>query len=345
MGYLRGLKSKNMAGKVCILRAGFDTKGPKDSLRLERAIPTIKFLLKNKSRVLIISHHGRPRAKDKSLKKFSLRAYIPFLEKNLKRKISFLKSMPKDLSQDGDVFMLENLRFFPGEKKNDPKFAKRLAALGDFYVNDAFSNSHRRHASMVAIAKYLPSYAGLSLEEEMRHLGNVLKKPEKPFVVIFGGAKIEEKIHVIKNLLPKASKFLLGSSIIDRPKIGIRSPKIVKPIDWISEKNEALDIGPLTVEMFAEIIRSAETIVWSGPLGKFEDKRFLGGSASLAKLIAKSQAFSVVGGGETTQLVKQLGLEKRYSFLSTGGGAMLEFLAGKKLPGIIALERSSRAMI
>jgi phosphoglycerate kinase len=339
MRYLRGLKSKSMVGKICVLRAGFDTKGPKDSLRLERAIPTIKFLLKNKSRVLIISHHGRPKARDKGLRKFSLRSYVPFLEKNLKRKIVFLKNIPKDLSQKGDILMLENLRFFPGEKKNDPKLAKRLADLGDFYVNDAFSNSHRQHASIVAITEYLPSYAGLSLEAEVKHLGNVLKNPKKPFVVVFGGAKIEEKVHVIKNLLPKATKFLLGSSIINKPPMGVKSPKIIKPIDWLSEDGEALDIGPLTVEMFAEIIKSAKTIVWSGPLGKFEDKRFFGGSASLAKLIAKSRAFSVVGGGETTQLVRKLKLEKRYGFLSTGGGAMLEFLAGKKLPGIEALKK------
>jgi len=263
---------------------------------------------------------------------------MPILARQLRRKIVFLMDIPAQLPA-GEIFLIENIRFFSGEKENHPTLAKRLSALGDFYVNEAFAVSHRAAASLVAITRYLPAYAGLLLSEEIRHLSRILKRPKRPLVIIFGGAKVADKAQAIKNLLPKAQAILVGSSAINRADLGIRSSKLIRPIDWLSDRGKALDIGPMTIKFFCEQISRAGTIVWSGPLGQFEDERFAQGSIAIARAMASASAFSLAGGGETTQLIEQLGLEKKFSFLSTGGGAMLQFLAGKKLPGLAALER------
>lgn len=342
---------KKLPGKTCILRVDFNvdpsTSSGQEALRLEASLPTIKLLLKGGARVVILSHRRRPLQESRNWnlesriksKNFSLQEFIPFLEKNLKEKITFLENIPTALS-NGKVFLMENLRFWPEEEANNLNFAKRLASLGDFYVNDAFAVCHRENASVAQLPKLLPSYAGLLLEKEMETLSEVMKNPKKPLVLIFGGSKFEDKASVIKNLLPKADKVLLGSSALDsKSQIENRkSMKIMLPIDWIGEGDNAFDIGPLTAEEYEKEIFKAKTIIWNGPVGKFEDKRYAGGSIAVAKAIAKSKAFSVVGGGETTQLILELGLRKKIGFLSTGGGAMLEFLAGKKLPGIEALK-------
>jgi len=347
MKFLKDLAKKNLTGKTCLLRVDFNIESVKDSLRLEESLPTIKFLLQKGARVVILSHRGRPNTSIKykvvSSKRFdselSLRVFIPFLRKNLRKKIIYLNDIPDKLP-NGKVFLLENLRFWPEEEADDLNFAKQLANLGDFYVNDAFAVSHRKNASVTQLPKLLPAYAGLLMEKEIGTLSEVIKNPKKPLVLIFGGAKIEDKLPVIKNLLPKANKVLLGSSILNYQyfTLLIQDKKVIRPKDYAGESSEALDIGPLTVEEYKKEIQNAGTIIWNGPLGKFEDKKYATGSIAIAKAVAASKAFSIVGGGETAQLILKLGLRNKIGFLSTGGGAMLEFLSGKKLPGIEALK-------
>ncbi len=334
MKFLGDVRKKDLAGKTCLLRADFNVESAKDALRVEATIPTVKFLLKNGARILILSHRGRPKGVDEKL---SLKVFIPFLKKNLKQEIHFLAGLPAKLGA-GKIFLMENLRFWPEEEVDGKDFARHLAKLGDFYVNDAFAVSHRANASITQLPQLLPAYAGLLLQKEIKTLSLVMKKPKKPLVLIFGGSKVDDKAPVIKYLLPKANKVLLGSSVLNNSATLPKSSKIERPIDWLAEGSLAMDIGSLTVERYGAEIQKAKTIVWNGPVGKFEDKKYAGGSAALAKLVAKSGAFSVIGGGETTQLILSLGLRKKIGFLSTGGGAMLEFLAGKKLPGIEALK-------
>jgi len=365
MHYLTELKSKNLSKEICVLRVDFNVKDIKDALRLEASLPTIKFLLKRGAKVVLLSHRGRPKSK-KSLNEFSLKFIAKFLAKKLGRPVKFInhfdfqkikeaviKAAPKS------IFLLENLRFLGGEEKNDAELAKRLASLGTFFVNDAFAVSHRKNASVYAITKFLTSYAGLLLENEIKSLDKVLKNPRQPLILILGGAKISDKIGLIKKFLNKARHILIGGGLANtllwtkgidigqslyEPKMSgiakglIKNKRVVLPNDWLVYKKQVLDIGPLTIQRFNEIIKTARTIIWNGPLGYFEDKRFRRGSAAIAKAISRSGAFSVVGGGETTQLVLSLGLKNRIGFLSTGGGAMLEYLAGKKLPGINALK-------
>lgn len=335
MRFLSKLKAKEFAGKTCLLRVDFNVENITDSLRLKNSLPVIKFLLKKGNKIVFLSHRGRPSKRDKAL---SLKFVVSFLEKNLKEKIVFLKEIPSKLPP-GKIYLMENLRFRPEEEKNDLNFAKKLARLGDFYVNDAFAVSHRENASITQLPKLLPSYAGLLLEKEIQTLSKAMLYPAKPLVVIFGGAKVENKIAAIKNLSKKTDKILLGSSVTaEIPELkSLPAAKIIKPIDWIFENGKAFDIGPLTAQKYAEEIKKARTIIWNGPVGWFENKKFAGGSITIAKAIAASKAFSIIGGGETTQLILQLKLQNKISFLSTGGGAMLEFLAGKKLPGIKAL--------
>ncbi|MDP1718823.1 MAG: phosphoglycerate kinase [bacterium] len=352
MKFLKDLTKKNLTGKICLLRVDFNVESMKDSLRMEASLPTMKWLLAKGARLVVLSHRGRPGISSKhqvvSSKYFdpelSLRGVLPFLRKNLREQVIYLNDIPDKLP-DGNIFLLENLRFWPEEEKDDAGFAKRLAKIGDFYVNDAFAVSHRKNSSVTQLPKLLPSYAGLLLEKEITTLAAVMKKPKKPLVLIFGGAKVEDKLPVIRNLLPKADKVLLGSSIFNYQyfTLLIRNKKIIKPIDWAKKDDLALDIGPLTAKLFIKEIKKAKTIIWNGPVGKFEDKKYLAGSRAVAKAIAASKAFSIVGGGETTTVFQraipnfQLLISDKKLFLSTGGGAMLEFLAGVKLPGISAL--------
>ena len=338
---------KNLANKNVLLRVDFNVEAEEDSFRLAAIAPTVKFLLKKRTRVVILSHRGRPqeiknkKSKNKNYDSFdgtlSLKEFLPFLKKNLKTTVKFLEKIPEKLPK-GKLFLLENLRFWKGEEANNAVFAAKLAALGDFYVNDAFAVSHRANASVTKLPKLLPSYAGLLFEKEIANLSAAIKKPKKPLVIIFGGAKVADKIPAMKNLLKKVDMVLLGSAASNNSTGLPSSEKIIHPIDWLGENNLALDIGPLTAEWYVQEIKKAKTIIWNGPLGKFEDKKYAKGSIVIARAISESKAFSVVGGGETTQLISQLGMEKKFNFLSTGGGAMLEFLAGKKLPGIEALK-------
>ena len=324
MRYLRDLDRDYLNGKKCLLRINLDVTNPKEaSLRINIAIPTINFLLDKGASILILSHRGRPEGEDKNL---SLKPLIEILENKIGQKIGWL----------------ENLRFDPKEQENDDDFAKELAAKGDFFVNDDFAVSHRANTSISAITKYLPSFAGLNLEKEIKTLSQVMDNPEEPLVVIIGGVKIGDKIGVIENLYSKADRFLMGSAYIDIDNSILKKEKVVLPEDWIVGDGKKLDIGQKTIENFGKIISKAKTIIWNGPMGKFEDSKYIEGSKKVAEAIASSNAFSIIGGGDTYQLLSILGMEDGFGFISTGGGAMLEFLAGKKLPALTALNENEK---
>jgi 3-phosphoglycerate kinase len=347
---------------TALLRLDFNTK---DDWRMRAVLPTIKFLLKHSSKVVIVSHRGRPSGFSKDL---SLRKDTAELSRLIKRKVVFvshfrfveIKKMVADAPR-GSVFLLENLRFLKGEEENSPALARSLASLADFYVNDAFAVSHRANASVTAVTKFLPHFAGFELEREIASLGKAMH-PKRPLVIILGGAKAADKLGVIKFFKKKADWFLLGGGPANsilwlkgmdvKKSVRDKDPKdlkelaalsryksVVLPIDFAWEKGFILDLGPKTVKMFAKKIGGARTILWSGPLGLIENKKFARASIAVAKAIAKNRrAFSVSGGGETVMFLKEYGLDKKFSFISTGGGAMVDFLAGKKLPGIEALK-------
>ena len=392
MKFLSSLTEKDLRNKICLLRVDLnvleaDRRGffnnrsglTRIPFRIEAVLPTIKFLTGKGAKVVILSHRGRPKpAKQanpelriKNLE-FSLKPFAKILSSLLKKPVRFMdfKIGKPDFQKSGSVFLLENLRFFDGEEKNDEKFAKKLASLGDIYVNDAFSVCHRANASVAAIVKFLPSYAGLLLEKEIKNLDKAMKSPKKPLIVILGGAKVSDKIGMIKNFLNRADYFLVGGGMantflaaqglpvgdslyeekmIPSARKFLKSKKIILPIDTAVYKREILDIGPKTIEKYSKIIENAGTIIWNGPMGYIEDKKFRKGSEAIAKAIIKNKAFSIIGGGETTaafqaatQINADINADKRRKnqrlFLSTGGGAMLEYLAGKKLPGLKVLK-------
>lgn len=385
MRYLSSLKTKNLSGKICLLRADFNIENA-DLLsngvhpRIAAVLPAIKFLIAKGAKVIILSHRGRPSPKGLKFSakggsasggqasSFTLKPFAAILSKLLKKSVKFVNfSNISNLSKSdfnrlkrSDIFLLENLRFNPGEDKNDLKFAKKLASLGDFYVNEAFAFCHRPAASMVGVPKLLPSFAGPSLENEIKNLSKIMASPKKPFVVVLGGIKVMDKVGLIKNFWDKADKFLIGggiantffaaqkmpmgNSLYEKDKIIfvkklLKSPKIVLPVDLAIKNGRILDIGSESAGIYARIIKTAKTIIWNGPMGYIEDKKFRKGSEAVLGAILKSKAFSVIGGGETTSLLQASNFKlKDNVFVSTGGGAMLEFLAGKKLPGIEVLK-------
>ena len=380
-------KLKGIRGKKVLLRLDLNVPLEKgkilDDNRLIIAKDSIEFLIKKGAKVIIISHLGK--AEGRFDEKYSLKPVASRLRKILKYPLKFItehepiKALRKlDKMKDAELVLLENLRFNPGELNNDSAFAKELAALADVYVNDAFSVSHRKQASVVAVKKYLPSYAGLLLEKELKALDKILK-PKKPFVVIMGGAKIQTKVRLIEKLLPKADKILFGGALANTiiNELGYEigksycdnnsgalvkkifskkgaEDKIILPIDLVVsltrtgkisvvrpdevKKSESiLDIGPETITLFSKYIRKAVTLVWNGPMGKFEDEHFKQGSLSLARLVAsrsKGRAYGVVGGGETVTVLKMTKMEEYVDFVSGGGGAMLAYLGGEKMPGL-----------
>ncbi|MBI2013754.1 MAG: phosphoglycerate kinase [Candidatus Colwellbacteria bacterium] len=351
---------------ITLLRVNLDIKnGYKiaKSIRFHKAAEVIAKIAKKTNKLVIISHRDRPKGRDR---KKSLLPLKVLLEKRLKRKIIFLShfNFPRLKNQiteapHGSMLMLENIRFLPGETKNDAKLAKNLASLGDLFVNDDFATAHRKNASTVGITKYIKSCMGPTFKAEIKALSKAITKPTKPFVLIIGGAKIEDKMSVIKNLYNKTTNILLGggpantvlkasgldigSSIfephmLELAKKLVQKKKIVLPVDWHWNDSKILDIGKKTAENYVKTIKKAKTIIWSGPMGDIDTKRFSVGSNKVARTIAASRGFSIVGGGDTTEVVIRLGLQKRFSFISTGGGAMLEFLAGKRLPAIETLK-------
>ena len=252
-------------------------------------------------------------------------------------------SLQKEIDgmKDGEIALLENLRFYKQEQENDLEFAKKLAKLGDVYVNDAFAVCHRKHASVIGIPKFLPSCAGILLEREIRVLQKIMRNPEKPLIAIIGGKKVETKINFIDKISRIADFVLIGNLLRDElkeKKIKLRfSKKIIFAIDGILSDKKELDIGPKTIKIFKEKITTAKTIFWNGPLGKTEEKKFAKGSLVIAKAIIKSNAYSLAGGGETIAFLKQQDLIDEFDYISTGGGAMLEFLSNEPLPGLEVL--------
>lgn len=341
---MKSVKEAEVSGKRVILRADLDVPLRQaqgklevaDDTRLKALLPTLKYLLDNKAQVLIIGHLGRPEGRDSAL---SLAPVAAHLSELLEKKIEFLSQLPTTNYQLPTLIMLENLRFWPEESldpardKEGQDFAKRLASLGDLYVNDAFAASHREHASIVGIPEHLPAYGGLRLEEEVRELGRVLKKPERPLVFVIGGAKTETKKPLVPYFAKIADKVLLGGLLMYAQELeGI--PNVVFPVD----AEDACDIGPKTIKLFAGIIKEAKTAVWNGPLGVWEDNRYELGTRAIAEELALLPGKTIVGGGDTIAALNAFGLAAKMSYVSLGGGAMLEFLAGKKLPGLEALD-------
>ena len=356
------IKNKNFKGKRVLLRVDFNVplKNGKvsEDFRIKRTLPTIKLLQNKGVKIIILSHFGE--------NKDSLRPVANYLKKRLKNfrfiPAIFGKTLEKTVSrmENGDILMLENLRTNPGEEKNDDDFAKKLASLGDVYVNEAFSVSHRKHASIVGIPKYLPSFAGLLFGEEVENLSRAFK-PGHPFLFILGGVKFESKLGVLERFLKIADKIFIGGALANNffklkgidinksicdEKVSIKkylnNPKIVLPVDIKKKDGVILDIGPKSVKELSYLIKKAKFILWNGPLGNFEEKRFAAGTFEIARLIAKSRAVSIVGGGETIAAAAKAGVIKKFSFVSTGGGAMLQFLAKGTLPGVEALIKVER---
>jgi phosphoglycerate kinase len=385
---VRTLRDLDVGGKRVLLRVDFnvpmDNGHITDDTRVTAAIPTIRALLDAGAGVLLVSHLGRPKGRvEPSL---SLALVAEHLSSLLNAPVAFAKdvvgpSATKVASglQPGSVAMLENVRFEPGEEQNSHELARRLAELADCYVNDAFGAAHRAHASTEAIARILPSAAGMLMERELNALATVLSDPARPFVVIMGGAKISDKIGIIRQFVARADHILVGGGIANTFRLaqgaevgtslaetasldvareliaGDTGRRIVLPSDFvvapspsqaanhktvtnIPPDQAALDIGPSTIGTFRELILHAKTIVWNGPMGLFEVPPFDRGTRAVAEAVADSGAYSVVGGGDSVAAVQQMGLAERISHISTGGGASLEFLEGKSLPGVAALE-------
>ncbi len=319
MRLLRTLTNKELRGKKCLVRLNLDVKDPaRDSLRIQACLPTLRHLLERGAKPLIISHRGRPQGTDETL---SLKPAITVLEKILGEKLVWR----------------ENLRFDPRETENDKAFAKELARGADIYVNDDFATSHRAATSLVAVTECLPAYAGLHLEEEIKNLSRVRDNPEYPRIVILGGIKLEDKLGVIQKLENKDTRFLLGSAYNLPRETLPRHADIRLPQDGIGQGNAWLDIGPKTTKEYGRAIAEAKTVIWSGPVGNAENAGYAKGSRAIADAIIKSGSFSVAGGGDTADFLQKEKLIGKFGFVSTGGGAMLAFLAGEKMAGIAAL--------
>jgi len=345
---MKTLKNLDLKGKRVLVRCDFNVPLRKqglisDDFRIKESVPTINYLIKAGSKVILMSHLGRPGGK--VVEELSLQPIRDKLIEYLD--LSIIKApdcVGKEIEKQtwamaaGEILLLENLRFHKEEEENDDNFARELAKLGDFYINDAFGASHRNHASIVGVPRYLPSAAGFLLEKEIKVLTDLMENPKKPLVAIIGGAKVETKTKVINRMSERADAVLIGGLIkrgIDEKGIKLKRPdKIVFPLDNIEGK----DIGPRTVELFREKIFSAKTVFFNGVVGMTEEERFAKGTEGVLRAIIKSGAFSVVGGGETVDFINKIGLIEKFNHVSTGGGAMLEFLSGTKLPGIEALK-------
>ena len=334
----------NFGGKRVLVRCDFNVPlSPEgkisDDFRIKKTLPTIKYLIKKKAKVILISHLGRPKGRQE---KYSLKPVAKKLERLLKKKVKFLPDcvgpeVEKEIEKmkEKDIILLENLRFHKEEEGNDENFAKKLSKLGDIFINDAFSASHRAHASIVGIPKFLISGAGFLLEKEVKVLSQIIENPKRPLVVIIGGSKAKDKARVIDKFLEIADWILIGNLIFKEIKEKIKGiEKIVLPF----LDGNALDLDKKTIENFKEKISLAKTIFWSGPLGKIEEKKYQKGTREITKSIIEGKAFSVVGGGDTIEFLNKIGILERFNYVSVGGGAMLKFLAGEKLPGIEALK-------
>lgn len=395
------LNVKNLNNKIVLVRVDFNVplkngQVVEDS-RINASLPTINYLQKQKAKIVLMAHLGRPQGK--FVKEFSLKPVVELLGKKIKQSIKLLdlgsgEVDPKKFSKvkneifamkPGQVAMLENTRFLAGEESNDENLSQILASLADVFVFDGFAVAHRAAASVSGVAKFLSTYAGILMASEVENLSKIMAKPKKPFVAIVGGAKMETKIPILKSLIKSADKVLvgggivntvlaargygIGNSICEKELCGVtksiaKNKKIILPIDvivgdktgntWrvveigkkaheICGKNEAIfDIGPSSIELFKSMIGKAKSALWNGAMGWFEQASYSEGTLAIAHALAiatKNGAFTVVGGGETVEVVQAQKINKKISFVSTGGGAMLEFMAGKKLPGVEILNK------
>lgn len=343
------IQDADIKGKTVLLRADLDVpllaisnkpSAISDDLRLISSLETIKFLLQKASKVIVCGHLGRPNVGDKSL---SLEIIANWFSKEFKKQPTKVKLGVFEAWEIGEQFiLLENLRFNVGEEENDLGFAKKLASLADIYVNDAFGSSHRKHSSIVGIPSLLPHFAGLHLQKEVVELSKVLENPKRPLTVIIGGAKIETKLPMISKMHHFADFVLVGGELAEHDKelISIQHEKISgqKSVVLIADLLEnQKDITPHSVENFIQIIEKSKTVVWNGPLGVVEEEDFGRGTEEIAKGIIANDCHSIVGGGDTVGFLNKKSLLSKFSFVSTGGGALLEFLSGGRIPGITAL--------
>lgn len=388
---LRSIKDVDVKGKFVLLRDDFnvpiDEEGNiTDASKIVASLPTIKYLIEKSAKVIIVSHLGRPKDRELIFKLDNIaRKLSELLGKDVKKLDEILSCEVRreiDLMKEGDVILLENIRFDPRETKNDPIFSKQLASLAQIYVNDAFGSAHRVHSSVYGVTEFLPFYAGFLLEKEVSELTKLLENPHKPFILLQGGAKISSKIGVIKRLLPKldsicigggmaftflfANGFKVGKSIVEEDQVDIAkeilnmgadlNKRIILPVDIIvtDSLNEptfidvcdadkippsliGADIGPATIKLFKEELKNGNSILANGPLGVFENKRFATGTIEVYKLLGeiKERGASIIAaGGDTTAAINKFDLGKSFTYISTGGGATLEFLEGKELPPI-----------
>jgi len=382
------VKDIDLKGKRVIMRVDFNVPMDKgvvtDDKRIKASLPTIKYVLEQGASLILMSHLGRPKGGPDP--EFSLKPAAEVLAGLLGKPVQMapdcvgpeVEKLAKAL-KPGDVLLLENTRFHSEEEKNDLELAKKMAALADVYVNDAFGSAHRAHSSTEGIARFLPAVSGLLMEQELEYLGRAVSNPERPYVAILGGAKISDKILVVETLLSKCDKLIIGggmantflaakgfnmqdslveASSVETAKIIMSKAgsKLILPVDAvIADKFDAeanskvvdvdkipagwrmMDIGPKSIELFKTALNGAKLIVWNGPMGVFEMPKFAEGTFAMAKLLAESGATTVIGGGDSASAVKKAGVAKQMTHVSTGGGASLEFLEGKELPGVAAL--------
>jgi phosphoglycerate kinase len=382
------VKDIDLKGKRVIMRVDFNVPMDKgvvtDDKRIKASLPTIKYVLEQGASLILMSHLGRPKGGPDP--EFSLKPASEVLAGHLGKSVQMapdcigpeVEKMAKAL-KPGDVLMLENTRFHPEEEKNDLELAKKMAALAEIYVNDAFGSAHRAHSSTEGIARFLPAVSGFLMEQELEYLGRAVSDPERPYVAILGGAKISDKILVVETLLKKCDKLIIGGgmantflaaksfnmqdSLVEATSIETAKTimakagdKLILPVDAvIADKFEAeaasqvvdadkipagwrmMDIGPKSIALFKSALQGAKLIVWNGPMGVFEMPKFAEGTFAIAKLLAESDATTVIGGGDSASAVKKAGVAKQMTHVSTGGGASLEFLEGKELPGVAAL--------
>jgi len=379
-------------GKKILVRVDFNVpldehQNITDNTRINAALPTINYLLEHNAAVILMSHLGRPKGEVKP--SLSLKPVAKRLEKITGKKVYFVhdcigddvKQAAKNL-KPGEILLLENTRFHPEEKKNDPKFAKELASLADVFVNEAFGTAHRAHASNVGVAEYLPSTVGFLIEKEIEYLNKALLNPEKPYTAILGGVKVSDKIDLIQKLLEKANSILIGGAmmftflkalgfsvgkslveedkipaaleIMERAKdkgVNLFLPEdtvVAKemeeatefhsvPVDAIPDDMIGLDIGILTVRKYTEIIKPSKTVIWNGPMGMFEISSFSHGTKGIARAVAACSGITIIGGGDSAAAIEKFGFADKVSHISTGGGASLEYLSGKELPGIAVI--------
>lgn len=362
------LQSIDLNDKIALLSVDWNVpiKDGKvlDAWRIAQTLPTIELLQKKRAKIVVLTHLGRPEGKRvralstihlvKTLKKLGLSTR--YIENPLREGVRAIIE-----TTNADLALIENLRFWKEEEGNDAQFARRLCELGEVVVMDAFANLHRAHASTVGITRYLPSCPGMLVEEELRHFGKLVRRPLRPLHLILGGAKADEKLPVIANLAAHADKIIVGgvvaNTFLKANGVAVRdsmlaehalpaarqilrrfSNKIILPLDYAWRAGAIMDLGPRSVEALTEQLREAQTIFWNGPLGFSQDPRFARASYALARLMAaKARATTIAAGGETLGVINHLELGKRFSFLSTGGGATLQYLSGKALPGLVAL--------